>query len=207
MEEIKTLLNNKGEEVAVELIPEIELRRHSLVEGIIGEIEAYKKRGEELSLSIDKKIEDYLKWIGKKSKIKDNEDWIGNLALTNYSQTKQIKVSNNDIIVFDERLNVAKKKVDNCLKRWAEESSNTEQSKILALLAQQAFQVDKKGQINKSQIIRLTKINIKDKEWIEAQKLIHDSMQVYTNKTYKNFRTRSNSGENWGTINLNFSTF
>jgi hypothetical protein len=206
-ENIKTIKNSRGEDVAVDLIPEIELQRHKLVEDIISKIISYKKLGEDLSLDIDESIDKYLKFLGKKTRVSNAEELSGNITLTNYSQTKQVKVSINDIIIFDERLNLAKKKIDNCLKRWSQESSNLEQSRFLSTIAMQAFNVDKKGNVNKNQIIRLLKVNIKDKEWIDAQKLIKESMQVFNSRRYKNFRTKNKPEDQWSTISLNFSTF
>lgn len=203
MEGIITLTNSRGEEVAAELIPEVELKRHMVVEDIVAKILDYKKQGEKLSLEVDGQIEEYLNWLGKRSKIRNGEDVKGNIQLSNFGQTKQVKISIDDIISFDERLNLAKSKVDACLKRWTEKSGDKE----LSFIVKDAFNVDKKGNINKHQILKLLKINIQDREWIDAQKLIQESIQITTTKKYKNFRVKSNCKEKWETINLNFSSY
>lgn len=204
---IETIENSRGQETPVELVSDIELKRHYLVESILADVLDYKKTGELLSRKIDERINYYLNWIGKKSKIKDGKDILGNISLTNYSQTKQVKIAINDVISFDERLNIAKKKIDNCLKRWSEESGSQEQAKFLSAIAMEAFNVDKKGSINKNSILRLLKVNIKDKEWVQAQILIKESMQVSSTKKYKNYRIKADPKAQWETINLNFNTF
>jgi hypothetical protein len=203
---IKTLANSQGSEVAVDLISEVELKRHDLVESILTEIEEYKAMGVKLSEKIDQRVDAYMNWVGRRSKVRNGEKAGGNLTLSNYSQTKQILVKIHDIFSFDERINLAKMKVDNCLKRWAEESKNNEQARFLSEIARRAFNVDKKGSINKNNILRLIQTNIKDKEWIEAQKLMKDAIQIICSKKYKNFKIKNSHGI-WETINLNFSTY
>jgi len=60
--------------------------------------------------------------------------------------------------------------------------------------------------IKKGLLIKLLKVNINDKEWIAAQKLIKDSMQISETKRYKNFKIKE-SGEKWESVNLNFNTY
>lgn len=200
---IMTIQNPKGEDVAVELVPEWDYRRHVIVEEVFQEIEGLQKEMQELSGQIDKIITDYLKKSAKKAKVEG--EWKGNFELTNFSQTKKICVRINDCIYFDERLNLAKEKIDSCINRWSSENTN-HQGRYIEAIIKEAFNVDKKGSVNKAQILRLLKVNINDKEWIAAQKLIKDSMQISETKRYKNFKIKE-SGEKWELVNLNFNTY
>ncbi|MEI5604369.1 DUF3164 family protein, partial [Streptomyces brasiliscabiei] len=74
--------------------------------------------------------------------------------------------------VFDERIQAAKAKIDECIKRWSEGSSD--QIKALVDLA---FRVDKQGNIDVNQVLSLRQLNINDSDWIEAMDAIADSIK------------------------------
>jgi len=125
----------------------------------------------------------------------------GNLTLSNYANTYQVDISINDMITFDERLNIAKTLIDNCLRRW------TKRGRVeMRAIVGAAFNVDKKGKVNKYLILGLRNLNIRDKEWNRAMGLIINSMQVSGTRQYITFRTRADKDSKWDIINLNFSS-
>ena len=207
-EKIKTIKNSKGEEIPIELIGQLELKRHELVEGLHEKIREYEAMGRELSREIDKEISDYLIWLSKITKVRgDVSNKIVSLSLSNYSQTKQIRISSAEGISFDERLQLAKIEIDKCIKKWSEESGENPAIKNIIALVRNAFRVDKKGEINKTELIKLVKTEIDDIDWKKAKTLIMDSMHVVSNKIYKNFNTRAGIKDSWKAINLILSTY
>jgi len=208
MSDIKTIKNSKGEDIPVEFIGKIELKRHELVESVHAKVREYEAMGRELSREIDVEIMGYIKWLSKITKVSGVcDDKITSLTLSNYSQTKQIRISNAEGISFDERLQLAKIEFDNCIKKWSAESNNSTATKNIIALVKNAFRVDKKGDINKTELIKLAKTEINDNDWKKAQNLIMDSMHVVSNKIYKNFNTRNGIRDSWKAINLIFSTY
>jgi len=111
----------------------------------------------------------------------------------------------NDIIQFNEKLQIAKTIIDECLHKWSEGAH-----KNIRVLVDQAFQVDKKGKLNTSAILKLRTLNIRDKDWKRAMDLIADSIQVVGTKQYLNIRVRDidfdGTPGKWHTVNLNFSS-
>lgn len=206
MDEMKVecLKNARGDDVAVDLIPEWDLKRHRVVESIFDKIEKLHDEMERVSAEINAEIDKYLAGVVRKAKA-GKEEIRGNLDLSNYSQTKQVKIVVNDFFSFDERLNLAKLKIDSCIKRWSE-GENSANARYMKTIVSEAFNVDKKGAISKTQLFRLLKVNIADREWVDAQKLIRDSMSLVESKKYKNFRVKQ-PGRKWESLNLNFSTF
>lgn len=201
-EEMRMIKDQWGDEVPAILISPKDLERHDLVEGIFNKITEMKGLMLKTSQEIDDIIDRYLTKQAKRANV---DGWKGNVTLTNFTGNKQVVVAMNDLLEFNENLNVAKMKVDQCVKRWVEEDDSPS-IKNLAALVNSAFSVDKKGDFNKAQIMKLLNIHIKDKEWISAQKLIKDSFSVRTTKKYKRFKLKNEDGKLEG-INLNFNTF
>jgi hypothetical protein len=113
----------------------------------------------------------------------------GNVALTTYDGRYKLTVSVNDTIQFNEKLQVAKTLIDNCIRRWAD-GTRAE----IRLLVEDAFNVDKQGNINKNRILGLRRLAIADAEWREAMAAITDSVQIASTKTYMRFYERRADG-------------
>jgi hypothetical protein len=84
---------------------------------------------------------------------------------------------------------VAKTLIDNCIRRWASGSRSE-----IKLLVEDAFYVDKRGNINTNRILGLRGLAITDPEWLEAMRAISDSAQVASSKTYLRFYERQRDG-------------
>ena len=67
----------------------------------------------------------------------------GNLTLTSFSGRYMIRLQIQDRLVFDERLHAAKTLIDECITSWSENSRDE-----IKVLVNDAFRVDKTGQIN-----------------------------------------------------------
>ena len=148
---------------------------------------------------IEKLIKGYLIRVAKDAKIK--EDAItGNLNLSDYANLVTIDINTNDIVKFDENLNVAKALIDKCLNKWTKDSK----SEIKAIV-QNAFSVDKKGRFNRNAILGLRDIKISDPDWVKAMDYINDSLRIEGTRTYMQFMVRDGLKGKFKRINLNFS--
>jgi hypothetical protein len=95
----------------------------------------------------------------------------------------------NDTLQFNEKLQIAKELIDTCIKRWSSDAKVE-----IRLLVEDAFSVDKAGNLNKNRILGLRRINIHDPQWQEAMQAITDSIQVVATKTYMRFYERLEDG-------------
>ena len=84
-----------------------------------------------------------------------------------------------DHIDFGPQLQVAKELVDVCLNEWAQDA----RAEIRAIVTR-AFNTDKAGQINRSEIFMLLRLDIQDARWLEAMRAIRDAMRIVGSKTY-----------------------
>lgn len=119
-----------------------------------------------------------------------DESWQGNAIITSFSGDKQVIVKQHKLMEFDETLQVAKTKIDKCIMEWAK-GSRTE---IIALV-NQAFQVDRKGNLDVRALLKLPSLDIDDSTWREAMDIIQNAVQVRATKEYLNFRVRDENGQ------------
>ena len=191
-----TIIDDNEKEQMLKFIDPITVKRNYLVEELFNNIlnaEVYLKTLKETLLE---KVKDYLQETAENY----GEDWQGNAALLNYKKTKQIRLAVHKKITFDERLNIAKAKIDQCLKTWATNAKDE-----LRHLVMSAFNVDKKGNVDMTQILRLKEYKFDDPTWQEAMKIIDDSLTTVGTKEYLTFYYRDDPKGAWQGITLNFS--
>lgn len=109
----------------------------------------------------------------------------GNLTLTTFGGDYKVVRQLSDTLAFDERLQVAKQLVDNCIQRWNKGSNAN-----IKALVNDAFQVDKAGKINTGRVLALRRIKIDDDEWKRGMEAISDSMRVAGTKSYTRYYKR-----------------
>lgn len=124
----------------------------------------------------------------------------GNMTFTSYDGLFQIKVQVADNIVFGPELQVAKALVDECLNEWASGARD----EIRAIVTR-AFNTDKAGQINRSEIFMLLRLEIADPRWQAAMKAIRDAMRVEGSKTYVRCFRRDSIKHGWEPVTIDLA--
>lgn len=124
----------------------------------------------------------------------------GNKTLMSFDGLFEIKVQVADNIVFGPELQIAKALVDECLNEWAEGARD----EIRAIVIR-AFNTDKEGQINRSEIFMLLRLEIEDPRWLRAMKAIRDSMRVVGSKTYVRCRRRETFDGPWQAVSIDLA--
>ena len=123
------------------------------------------------------------------------------MQFLSYDGEYKVLVSVNENIVFDERLQIAKDLIDDCINDWSQDS----RSEIRALI-QDAFYVGKSGQINRNRILGLRRLDIQDERWQKAMQAISDSIQVSDSKSYvRIYRRDKEDAEKYSMIDLDIS--
>lgn len=121
---------------------------------------------------------------------REGETWSGGTTLYSFAMDEAVVVKIAKRLQFDEKLNIAKSKINECIKNWAPGSNDN-----LVALVNRAFDVDSKGEVDARQILGLRQLKIKDELWSEAMNLIADSMQVQSTKTYFYFQEADADGK------------
>ena len=103
----------------------------------------------------------------------------GNKTFRSFDGHLLVKVQVADHIDFGPQLQIAKTLVDECLNEWAADARPEIRS-----IVTRAFNTDKTGQINRSDIFMLLRLDIDDSRWTRAMDAIKDAMRVVGSKTY-----------------------
>jgi len=124
----------------------------------------------------------------------------GNKTLMSYDGLFKVTVQVADNIVFGPELQIAKGLVDECLNEWAAEARD----EIRAIVTR-AFNTDKEGQINRSEIFMLLRLEIEDPRWLRAMKAIRDAMRVVGSKTYVRCYRRESFDGPWAAVSIDLA--
>lgn len=190
----RTKIDSQGRAIPVSVIRPEMLKQDSVVNRTLDRVIRLHNRIKADKLKLYDEIQDYLEYIAKQSDL----TWKGNAGFTSFDGKYKIEIRFKERIQFGIELQLAKQKIDECLKAWSADSNVN-----LRAIISEAFQVDKKGEIAKYRILRLRRYNIKDQTWKEAMELIDQAIQVVSTKQYINFYERDESGQ-FRQIVLNF---
>lgn len=124
----------------------------------------------------------------------------GNKTLMSHDGLFKVQVQVADSIVFGPELQTAKVLVDECLNEWAEGARD----EIRAIITR-AFQTDKAGQINRSDIFMLLRLEIDDPRWKRAMQAIRDAMRVVGSKTYIRCYRRVAQDAPWEPVSIDLA--
>ena len=124
----------------------------------------------------------------------------GNITLASYDGRQRVQIAVTEYLQFDEKLEVARKLIGECLKRWGRNADN----KIKAIV-REALRVDKRGQVDAKRILGLRKLEMDgDEQWAEAMRALSDSVSVARSKRYVRVQRRTEKG-GYETITLSLA--
>jgi hypothetical protein len=192
----KILVDSKGREFPASIIDKELVKRDTLVGRIA---ERAKKLQERIIADKQKMVEELDKYLDDLAK-RNGLKWRGNAELVNFDESMKVEIRYRERIQFGVELQLAKQKIDECLKEWTTDSNAN-----LKAIISEAFQVDKKGEIAKHRILALRRYNIQDNTWKEAMELIDRAIQVTSTKQYIAIYTKREDGT-YEQVVLNFSS-
>ena len=193
------MLDAKKRWTPIDTIDPVDIDRDEMVNEWINEALEIETRLREFKLKMLGDIQAFTEMSNERYGVKLGGKK-GNISLQSYDGRKMVKRAMQDCLKFDERLQGAKGKIDNCLKRWTDESAN----EVRAII-EDVFQVDKEGKIRTQEVLSLRRFKFDDKEWQEAMDMIADSLQVVGSTTYVQFSHREEPDAPWKPITLSLA--
>jgi hypothetical protein len=181
--------DSRGALMPIEKVREIDKLRDDLVRGIVSGAISTHQVVSRFKVDAMADIEAFVELSGERFGVKRGGGK-GNVTLTSYDGRYRVVRATEEYIVFDERLQIAKELIDDCLKRWSE-GGNTN----LQALVNDVFQVDKQGKVNVRGILRLRRLDIEDETWRQAMTAIAESLQTVGSKAYLRVYERDARGE------------
>lgn len=189
----------KGRLVPRSLVKPIDLARHELVLELVDRARAASALLSAFRRSADADIDAFVSLSAERYDAKLGKTK-GNLTLRSYDGAYMVQRQIQDRLVFDERLQIAKALVDECILEWSAGSRD----EIRALVAH-AFQTDKAGKVSVERVLGLRRVDIQDARWKEAMTAISDSVQVSSSRAYLRFYERIDGTDDYRPINLDLS--
>lgn len=189
----------KGRLIPLDTIKPIDLARDELVLEIIQRAKAasaalaeFKNRTfDDIGAFVDLSAERYDARVGGAK---------GNVSLVSFDGRYKVQRAIQDSLTFDEGLQAAKELVDECVHEWSEGA----RPEIQALI-NDAFQVDKAGNISTGRILGLRRLDIKDEKWLRAMDALNDSVRVQCSKSYIRVYERVGSTDQYRAIPLDIA--
>ncbi|VVE15157.1 sulfate transporter [Pandoraea anapnoica] len=124
----------------------------------------------------------------------------GNVTLMTFDGRYKVVRQIAERIQFGEQLQAAKELIDECLREWTKDSDG----KVKAII-NEAFQVDKEGNVNTGRVLGLRRLNIDDPKWATAMRAIVDSIRVTGTKPYVRIYERDESTKEYKAISLDIA--
>lgn len=174
----------RGRLVPLEVLSEQDVRRDALVKKIVAEALELEELIATKRQSMNREVDEFLDWLKTMKKVK-RENWKGNVQLDSFDGSMRIDRRVSEVIVFNETLQLAKTLVDEWLKENLDGANEGLRTVIMG-----AFNVDVKGRINKSQILKLLRLEIKDPKWKKAMALVRDAIQIQSTRQSTSFYVR-----------------
>jgi hypothetical protein len=185
-----------GRFVPMRLIKEVDLLRHNLVTEIVRKAQEESDRLGKFKASVMGDIGAFVELSAEKygATIGGSK---GNLTLTSFDGRYRLVRQIQEHLVFDERLQVAKQLIDECIEGWSV-GAGVE----IRALVEHAFQVNQEGKISTSRVLGLRRLDITGAKWSEAMRAISDSMQTAGSKTYIRIYERVGESDQYRPISL-----
>ncbi len=124
----------------------------------------------------------------------------GNVTLLSFDGGNKIQHAVQESLAFDERLQVARSLIDECLQEWVKDARPE-----LAVIVNDAFRVDTKGEIRTARVLSLRRYEIEDVRWQRAMDAIGDACQVVGSKIYLRFYERVGESEHYRPVTLDIA--
>ena len=179
----------QGRQVPVNLIKDIDILRDQTVRDIMQKTFAMRDTLQKFKQEVWSNIQEFLGLSAEQHGVKFGGKK-GNITLTTYDGKYKMLIAVNEALRFNEKLQVAKQLIDECIKEWS-----TDVRPELRILVDNAFAVDKQGNISTTRVLGLRRLDIHDEKWQRAMQAITDSVQVVSSKTYMRFYKRLADGQ------------
>lgn len=185
----------------IETIKEIDIERDALVKEIIAKAQELNAAMLAFKVAVFGDIEAFLELSAEQYGVTmRGATGKGNITLTSFDGRYKVQRAVAESITFDERLLAAKALIDACITDWSQGSRPE-----LHVLVNNAFQVDKAGNINTGRVLSLRKLEIDDVRWQNAMRAIGEAVQVVGSKSYVRVYERVGDTDQYRAIPLDIA--
>lgn len=124
----------------------------------------------------------------------------GNYTLRTFDDLMRVEMKVGKFMEFGPEIHIAKSLIDEYLRELT--SDATAELKTLVL---GAFEVDKKGKLDRQKILDLRKYDIKDERWGRAMQAISDAERTVMVREYLHFKVRKSYHDEFRAVTINLA--
>ncbi|MDZ4370220.1 MAG: DUF3164 family protein [Phenylobacterium sp.] len=124
----------------------------------------------------------------------------GNISLTTFDGLMKVSLKIADVVHYGPELQAAKSLVTECIRNW----QGGADPKLIALV-ETAFQTDQEGQVNRSNLLYLLRLDIDDPTWTAGMKAIRESERPSGTKEYVQIHVRPTIGAKWEHVTIDLA--
>ncbi len=189
----------QGRLIPEDQIKEVDKLRDELVQSLTQKAKALQKQMRNFKQMAYSEIQEFVELSANEygSKLGGKK---GNVTLLSFDGSQRVQHAVQESISFDERLQVARSLIDECLTEWVEGARPE-----LAVIVNDAFRVDTKGEIRTARVLALRRYEIEDPRWQRAMDAIGDACQVVGSKIYIRFYERVGDSDHYRPITLDIA--
>ncbi|WP_165386544.1 DUF3164 family protein [Vibrio vulnificus] len=185
-------VNNLGHLVPESQIKDIDKLRDEVVLDIVAKAKATQQAMAAFKSEAMAQVADFVDLSAEEFDVKYG-GVKGNVTLVSFDGKYKIQRSIGEHRIFDERMQAAKAKIDECISAWSEDLAGEYAMRIRAIV-EHAFRVNKQGHIDVNQVLSLRQLNFDDPDWVEAMDAIADSIKVVGKTPYLRIYERDANG-------------
>jgi len=185
---IKHWVDAQGRLIPLDKISELDRAKDALIMGVVPRFRELNTKLKNLRDWVYTEVAAYLEEVQK------NYGGRGELPksganIRDFSGQFKLEIQIANVIEFDERLQIAKGLIDNCITRWGKNSNPS-----LVAVIMDVFRVDQKGKISVPRILGLRRLGLDDPEWVRAMDAITDAVMITHTKKYIRLYERNDEG-------------
>jgi len=199
MKKDKKWIDHKGQEVPAKYVDNYTKSKEKVIEKIFAEAEKLNKLLYNFKMGSFIQCDQLYEQMFAINNVEKRQDAKGNYTLYTFDKSIKIEVSVQDIIDFDDRIQLAQEKINQFL-----EMKTAGADQDLSLLVNNAFKTTK-GRLDKARVFSLFSLNITHPIWSEAIELIKKSITTNSTRRYISVSKRDEMGK-YNIINLNISS-
>lgn len=181
--------NAQGYLVPEDLIRPVDMLRDDVVLNIVEAAKVLRQAMADFKAASMQQIGDFIDLSSKEYGV-EYGGTKGNVTLPSFDGQFKILRAVGDHRVFDERIQAAKKLIDDCVIAWSDGANVN-----LKALVDHAFRVNKQGRIDVNEVLGLRQVDIDDARWQEAMEAIADSIRVTGTSQYLRIYERQPNGK------------
>jgi hypothetical protein len=202
MGEPKTMTDNMGAEVPAKYVKPYDRVRDKRVRAVLARFQKARKDLEKLvadSLVDIKAIQDE-----RLKELKQDATEKGNFSCTSFDGLVEVVIEQSYMIRLDDRVRKAREMMMDYARGLVKGADKDGTDALLSLI-EGAFEAGASGNLPVARVLSLCRRDIKAAVWLEAKKLLMDSMSTERGRAYLRVRTRPSLQHAWENIRLDIA--